>query len=99
VTEIETMPLFGEPEPVEVERPPVVIGVKWTSYSARTHVQCMQCVDIVHARRGIGHVDIRIARFRRVTADGELLLCGEHGRLKREEDEEAGLVRRKDGRS
>lgn len=94
----ETIPLFGEPEPVKVEQPPVVIGVKWTRYSARTHVQCVHCVDMVHARRGVGPVDIRTARFRRVTADGELLLCGEHGRLKREQDEEAGLVRKRDGR-
>lgn len=88
---IESLPLFGEPD-----RPPVTIplaaAVRWSSYHPASRVQCMHCVQLVHDRRGVGHVDIRTARRRRVGPDGELLLCTVHADAKHADDVTARLV-------
>jgi hypothetical protein len=89
---IETVPLFGEPERPMVATPPPVKAVQWTSYHPAGRVQCMHCVQIVHARHGAGPIDIRSARRRRTAPDGELLLCGEHADAKHAADVTAGLV-------
>ncbi|GAA0469415.1 hypothetical protein Aca07nite_27910 [Actinoplanes capillaceus] len=87
----EPLSLFGEPDRPQVAAPPPV-KVQWTSYHPTGRVQCAHCVQIVHARRGAGPVDIRTARRRRTGPDGELLLCGDHAEAKHAADVEAGLV-------
>lgn len=89
---IETLPLFGEPERPELPAAPKVTAVQWSSYHPTNRVQCMHCVQIVHARRGSGRVGIRSARRRRSGPDGELLLCAAHAEAKHADDVAAGLV-------
>ncbi len=87
----ESLPLFGEPDRPAVTVPPAA-AVHWSSYHPTNRVQCMHCVQIVHARRGAGPVDIRTARRRRVGPDGELLLCTVHADAKHADDVTARLV-------
>jgi len=89
---IEQFTLFGPPVPVEVAPPRKVDGVQWASYHPRSRVQCQHCVLTTHEKRGAGPVDIRTAKRRRTTADGELLLCKEHADIQYAKDEAAGLV-------
>jgi hypothetical protein len=91
MTPIETLPLFGEPDRPLVIAPPAV-PVRWSSYHPTNRVQCAQCVQLVHAHRGAGPVDIRTARRRRVSPNGELLLCAQHAEIKHAEDVKARLV-------
>ena len=91
MSEIESLPLFGEPDRPQVAAPPP-ITVQWTRYHPSHRVQCTHCVQIVHARHGAGPVDIRTARRRRTGPDGELLLCGDHADVKHAADVDAGLV-------
>ena len=87
----ETLALFGEPDRPQVTAPPAS-PVKWASFHPANRVQCAYCVQIVHARRGAGRVDIRTATRRRTCADGELLLCTLHAEAKHAEDVAAKLV-------
>jgi hypothetical protein len=89
---METLPLFGEPDRPTVPAPPPVKAVQWTNYHPANRVQCAHCVQLVHARRGAGPVDIRTARRRRSGPDGELLLCTGHADAKHAADVDAGLV-------
>lgn len=89
---VEQFSLFGPPEPVIVAAPRKVDGVQWSSYHPVKRVQCQHCVLVTHERRGAGPVDIRTAKRRRTSADGELLLCKEHGDILHAQDEAAGLV-------
>lgn len=101
MTHIETLTLFGEPDRPVAPTPPPVTAVQWSSFHPAQRVQCMHCVQLVHARRGAGRVDIRTARRRRTGPDGELLLCTTHGEAKHDADVAAGLVpapHRKGGR-
>jgi hypothetical protein len=91
MSEIETLPLFGEPDRPAVTAAPVV-KVRWSSYHPAGRVQCMHCVQIVHSRHGQGRIDIRTARRRRTGPDGELLLCTAHAEVKHAADVAAGLV-------
>ncbi|MEU4164531.1 hypothetical protein [Actinoplanes sp. NPDC026670] len=88
---LDTMPLFGEPDRPQVASPPPV-KVAWSNYHPVGRVQCGHCVQIVHAHRGAGPVDIRTARRRRIGPDGELLLCTAHADIKHDADVDAGLV-------
>lgn len=76
--------------PVKVPRP--VVGVRWSDYHVAKHVQCDHCVKVVHERGGAGPVDIREARRKRATADGDLLLCHPHAQIQHDADVAAGLV-------
>ncbi|MET7867953.1 hypothetical protein [Micromonospora taraxaci] len=89
---VEQFSLFGPPEPVAVAAPRKVDGVQWASYHPVKRVQCQHCVQVTHERKGAGPVDIRTARRRRTTSDGELLLCLDHADILHAEDEAAGLV-------
>ena len=89
---IEQFTLFGPPVPVEVAPPRKVDGVQWASYNPVKRQQCHHCVLVTHERGGTGPVDIRTAKRRRTTADGELLLCKEHADIQHAKDEAAGLV-------
>ena len=88
---IESPPLFGEPDRPP-ETVPATVAVRWSSYHPANRVQCAHCVRLVHARHGAGPVDIRTARRRRISPDGELLLCTQHAEIKHAEDVKARLV-------
>lgn len=89
---IEQFTLFGAPVPVEVAPPRKVDGARWSSYHPVNRVPCHHCLLVTHEQGGAGPVDIRTARHKRVTADGELLLCHGHRDIQYAEDEAAGLV-------
>ncbi len=89
---IEQFSLFGPPVPVEVAPPRKVEGVQWASYNPVKRQPCHHCQLVTHEKRGAGPVDIRSAKRRRVTADGELLLCKDHRDIQYATDEAAGLV-------
>jgi hypothetical protein len=61
MTPIETPPLFGEPDRPESPTPPPAAAVQWSPFHPAHRVQCMHCVQLVHARRGAGPIDIRTA--------------------------------------
>ncbi|BFU47872.1 hypothetical protein [Krasilnikovia sp. MM14-A1004] len=92
MSDIETLPLFGEPDRPNLPAPPKVTEVRWASYHPTNRVQCTHCVQIVHARHGHGRLDIRTATRRRTSHDGELLLCALHADAKHTADVAAGLV-------
>lgn len=91
---IEILPLFGEPERPEVLPPPPV-GVRWVNRHVVNRVQCAHCVQVAHALGGAGPVDIRAAVRRRVSADGDLLLCSAHAFPVFDDDVRTGRVRRR----
>lgn len=90
--------MFGAPEPEEVQfsehfaakewqaRPSD--RVSWSKYSLRTHVQCEECVWLVHEEsKKLGRLSgraIAAVRWKRVLDQGrlgkrEMLLCYSHG--------------------
>ncbi|WP_223874364.1 hypothetical protein, partial [Salinispora mooreana] len=70
-------------------------AVRWGGYGPARRVQCQHCVLVAHERGGAGGVDIRTASRRRVSGDGELLLCVAHGDVQHAADVQAGLIGRK----
>lgn len=86
----EQLGLFGPIAPVPVVEP-AKVGVRWSRYTGARQ-QCTHCVRAAHERRGRGALDIRSARERRVSDDGELLLCRDHAAIRRAADERAGLI-------
>lgn len=84
--------LFEDVPATPVKTPRPVVGVRWSDYKLVRHVQCDHCVAVVHEAGGAG--EIRGARRKRATADGDLLLCDAHAQIQLEQDKAAGLVGR-----
>lgn len=87
--------LFGGVPPAPVKEPKPVVGVRWSDYRPAKHVQCDDCVALAHEAAGVG--SILGARRKRVTADGQLVLCRPHAEVRHERDVRQGRVGRGSG--
>lgn len=86
---IDTIPLFGEPEPAERPAPKAATAAstkaKWTKYKPKTPVRCDDCMALLAERRGDAPV-AAVARWARTVAGVRRLLCYQHAVQWRDRD-------------
>lgn len=79
---MDTLTLFGDP-PAPKPEPPAIEGVKWSR--VKTSTKCEHCVLALIETHGEAPAS-KTARFRRRTAETDVLLCHEHAHPLRQAD-------------
>ncbi|KAB2384731.1 hypothetical protein [Actinomadura montaniterrae] len=87
---MDTIPLFGEPEPAEPPKPKKTPGTSnakpvWSRYRPATPRKCDDCMAVLAETKGAGPHS-RTAVWKRKTGRAFLLLCYPHAQQRREAD-------------
>lgn len=87
---MDTIPLFGEPEPAEPPKPkaktePAAAKPVWSKYRPAVPRKCDDCMAVLAETKGQGPHS-RTAAWKRKTGKTFLLLCYPHAQQRREAD-------------
>jgi hypothetical protein len=86
---IDTIPLFGEPEPAKRPAPKAAAAAKakptWSRYKPKNPVRCDHCMRVLAETGGRGPV-AALARYSRTAGGTRELLCYQHAQAQREAD-------------
>ena len=91
---IDTIPLFGEPEPAARPEPaaaaPSAACASWSKYRPKNPVKCDRCMAVLAETGGAGPIAAQ-AKFRRKAGSVIELLCYVHAEAQRQRDGLPGL--------